>query len=57
MAKIAKNGRKVKAMDLFFAGFSILMKNGKISKNGRKVKATALLYCCFFPCTKSGKSC
>ena len=50
MEKVAKNGRKVKAIALlfllFFASFSKIEKS---AKNGRKVKATALLFVCFFP--------
>ena len=50
MEKVAKNGRKVKAIALlfllFFASFSKIEKS---AKNGRKVKAIALLFVCFFP--------
>ena len=52
MEKVAKNGRKVKAIALlfllFFASFSKIEKS---AKNGRKVKAIALLFavfCLFF---------
>ena len=63
MEKVAKNGRKVKAIALlkmlkmdeklrlwpyFFAVFRPLMKYGKSPKNARKVKAIALLFCWFF---------
>jgi hypothetical protein len=50
MEKVAKNGRKVKAIALlfccFFASFSKIEKS---AKNGRKVKRIALLFCCFLP--------
>ena len=49
MAKVAKNGRKVKAIALLFCCFlPTYEKWQKLAKNGRKVKAIALLFCCFF---------
>jgi hypothetical protein len=56
MAKVAKIGRKVKAIALLFAVFCPLMKNRKVAKNGRKVKAIALLFAVFCPLMKYGKS-
>ena len=47
MAKVAKNGRKVKAIALLLCCF--LPTYEKVAKNGRKVKAIALLFCCFLP--------
>jgi hypothetical protein len=56
MAKVAKNGRKVKAIALLFCCFlptyekwEKSLKMAKVAKNGRKVKAIALLFCCFLP--------
>jgi hypothetical protein len=43
MAKLSKNGRKVKP---FFPSFSKIEKS---AKNGLKVKAIALLFCRFLP--------
>ena len=53
--KVAKNGRKVKAIDeklrpYFFAVFCLFM------KNGRKVKGIALLFCCFLSFYEKWKS-
>jgi hypothetical protein len=50
MAKVAKNGRKVKAIysPTFLLFFCPFIKMAKVAKNGRKVKALALLFCCFF---------
>jgi hypothetical protein len=49
MEKVAKNGRKVKAIGLIFLlFFAHLRKMEKVAKNGRKVKDIALLFCCFF---------
>ena len=48
MEKVAKNGRKVKAIALLFGCF-LPKKMGKVAKNGRKVKAIALLFGCFLP--------
>ena len=44
MQKVAKNGRKVKAIALLFCCFLAI---SKVAKNGRKVKGIALLFCCF----------
>ena len=49
MKKIAKNGRKVKAIALLFCCFLGIYEKWKVAKNGRKVKAIALLFCCFLP--------
>jgi hypothetical protein len=57
MEKVAKNGRKVKAIiALLFCCFLPIyekwkktLKMEKDAKNGRKVKAIALLFCCFLP--------
>ena len=49
MEKVAKNGRKVKAIALLFCCFLPILKMEKVAKNGRKVKAIALLFCCFLP--------
>ena len=53
--KIAKNGRKVKAIALLFCCFLPIyekwkksLKMEKVAKNGRKVKAIALLFLLFF---------
>jgi hypothetical protein len=48
MAKVAKNGRKVEAIALFFGVYCQFIKMAKVAKNGRKVKAMALLFRCFF---------
>ena len=55
MAKVAKNGRKVKPINLLFCCFCALMKNAIIAKNGRKVEAIALLFAVLWPLMKNGK--
>jgi hypothetical protein len=44
MAKVAKNGRKVKAIAVLFCRFFPSYEKWQVAKNGRKVKAIALLF-------------
>jgi hypothetical protein len=57
MRKVGKNGRKVKAIALyFFAVFCLIFKIEKSAKNRRKVKVIALLSVVFCPFMKNDKS-
>jgi riboflavin transporter FmnP len=57
MAKVAKYGRKVKAIALLFCCFlPIYEKMANVAQKRRKVKTIALLFCCFLPFIKNGKS-
>jgi hypothetical protein len=56
MAKVAKNGRKVKAIALLFCCFlPIYEKWEKVAENGRKVKAIALVFGRFSPLFQKSK--